>query len=156
MLDHEIGQFTATDENYSVDCASIYNRLLTERCGCDEHALRSVIPGYRSEEGLNLWATDRILPALGLNVDLLKAKAVQGDDAIDPSVARAPNSHEIRPTRAVSHLVQQVKDDRFEVLRGADAARKLDQYAARKVIHLQDGYSTPIDAPRSCSLFSFL
>jgi hypothetical protein len=32
-----------------------------------------------------------------------------------------------------------------------DAARKLDQYAGRKVIHLRGRYSTPIDRALICS-----
>ena len=69
-----------------------------------------------SEEGLDFWAPNRVLPTLGLDVHFFKTKAVKGNDSVDSPVARAAHAHEICPARAISHLVQQVEDDRFEVL----------------------------------------
>ena len=84
-------------------------------------------PGNRAVESLNFRTADRILPALGLDVHLLKTEAIKRDDPVDATVARAPDSQEIGTTSAVTHLMEQIQDDRLEVLR-RDLREQVEQF----------------------------
>ena len=69
----------------------------------DEHALRCALNLERAHESLNLGAPHRVLPALGLDVDLLQPESVERDDAVDATVAGSTHTLEVRTARAVPH-----------------------------------------------------
>lgn len=52
-----------------------------------------------------------VLPALGLDVDLLQPEAVERDDAVDAAVTRATNALKVGAVGAVAHGVEQIEHE---------------------------------------------
>lgn len=96
VVDHESGKLLPVDQDKAVrHLLSIADGGIGEGgCG-DEDALCRSAACERSIEGLDLWATNGVLPALGLHIDFLQAEFVEGDDAIDPPIARSADRDQV-------------------------------------------------------------
>lgn len=96
MVHHERGELVTIDEN---DAAARFDGGLAgvfgEVAGGDEDAFGGALELECAHEALDLGAPDDVLPAFGLDVDLLEAEAIEGDDTVDAAVAGATDTLQI-------------------------------------------------------------
>ena len=83
VLDHERREPGAVHQHDALDRSRELDGLRREGCGREEDALVGAVPCKRAVERLDLGSADRVLPALGLDVDLLEAEAVERDEGVD-------------------------------------------------------------------------
>ncbi|HEX9820232.1 MAG TPA: hypothetical protein VGD07_11560 [Methylomirabilota bacterium] len=114
-LDHQTSQARTVDQHNALgDLLAVLSGLAGERGRRDEDALSSTPAGERAEERLDFRSPDRPLPSLGLDVDFLKAQAVQIDHTVDATVAYSPKPLGVFRPGAVTKLLQQFQHQLLE------------------------------------------
>ena len=93
VLDHQGGHAVAVDEHdllsLLADLFHILVRLVGEFYRGDKNTFARAFSGRRADKGLKFFSTNRVLPALGLQVDRFEPEAVFIYDAVDAFVGAA-------------------------------------------------------------------
>jgi len=87
--------------------------------GSDENAALCFLPGECSIERLQFRPANRVLPALGLNVNLFQPQFIERDNAVDAGITGTADTLQIITTGAVTQAMKHIQHDHFEAV-GAD------------------------------------
>lgn len=91
IVDHEIGQLFAIDQNDALfDPCHVLLRFFREQRRGEEDALARPLAVQAAGEPLHDRPTDNVRPPLGLNIDEVEAEPILLDAAVDPVIAAAP------------------------------------------------------------------
>ena len=101
MLDHELREARAIDENDLLDTVSELRRIRGE-VGCRGEDTLVRTPSSQSiVEALDLGPTDPAHPAFRLHEDLFETEGIERDDPIDATISRTTDVLKVGSARAV-------------------------------------------------------
>ena len=119
VLDHQLGQaFPVNRDDALGKVLHKISRVSCEVAGGDEDTLGCMLPRQRTHKTLYIGTTDRVLPALSLNVKPIQPQPVLVDQPVDPFVILfLCDRRGFLARSSVSHGQQEIDDKLLELVR---------------------------------------